>query len=265
MPAVGKGAQHVKRKNRNVSVFGEKYECCLAGVKKGSFPKRRSTSKKKLEFIKIIFGEMKRQQGGEPQAPMALQYANTNNTVYTRYEPGHAGYRPGDTEESEYDQADYVRSNVNVNVNFERSQAPSEANPVNDKKLSDVLTVAIANEDVQKWLSPYAQLFTIGGGVGFVSGLAVKKMGHTLVKYGIGTALTIQLLSYSGYIQFNWKKVQNDVDTFGERLHGTQAIQFIATNIGPILAGFGLDEKLFISKKKKRIKLCLTCLLSSKI
>ncbi|ETO02285.1 hypothetical protein RFI_35152 [Reticulomyxa filosa] len=189
----------------------------------------------------------------ESQPPVAYQY---NMAVDTHVEPGSAGHSPNNVSENESENGG-VRVNVNGNVDgnksINRSQVPSQASVKNLKamivleqqdesadKLSDVLSSAIANEDVQRWLLPYAQIFTVGGGVGFASGLVIKKLGGTAVKYGVGTALAIQLLSYSGYIDFNWEKIKTDINTVGDRLHGTQAMQFIVTNIGPILAGFGL-------------------------
>jgi len=70
------------------------------------------------------------------------------------------------------------------------------------------------NEDplieVLEKLKPYAAKITFGSFVGYCSGSAAKKVGKLLAVLGGLAFIAIQSAAYSGYLQVDWEKVQND-------------------------------------------------------
>ena len=98
--------------------------------------------------------------------------------------------------------------------------------------------------EVKGWLTPYLSIFTLGGGIGFAAGMSTKKMGKVVLKTTIGSLLIIQALNYKGYLSINWDRIKGDINQFAEKKEGTNYMQFLLTNIGPVLAGFGLGFHL---------------------
>ena len=57
----------------------------------------------------------------------------------------------------------------------------------------DAFSDALNNEEVQAWISPYLQLFTLHGGLGFVAGMATKRFGSNALKYVVTGAVCLQV------------------------------------------------------------------------
>jgi uncharacterized membrane protein (Fun14 family) len=59
-------------------------------------------------------------------------------------------------------------------------------------------------------LKPMAMKLSVGGVMGWCSGMALKKVGKA-VAFVVGLGFVgLQTASYAGYIQLNWKKIGND-------------------------------------------------------
>ena len=130
-------------------------------------------------------------------------------------------------------------NNANNNNNNNQNN-----NNRHERQFTDIVSDAINRPDVQSWLLPYASIFTIGGGIGFATGVTAKKMGSVVLKTGIGSLLIVQALSYKGYITINWDNMKQDINQFMQQQQSTNVVQFLVTNIGPVLAGFGLGFHL---------------------
>lgn len=84
--------------------------------------------------------------------------------------------------------------------------------------LKDKNDDAIA-EAIEK-AKPIASKLTFGGIVGYCSGAAAKKVGQAIAIVGGLMFISVQSAVYSGYVDVDWKKVQDDaiakVDTDGD-------------------------------------------------
>eukprot|EP01084_Bolivina_argentea_P045530 83816_1 len=112
------------------------------------------------------------------------------------------------------------------------------------RQFTDVMAEALSRDDVKGWISPYMSIFTIGGGIGFAAGVSAKKMGTYVLKTTIGSLLIIQALKYKGYVDINYNKITNDVNSYMAAKENESYMQFLLANIGPVLAGFGLGFHL---------------------
>eukprot|EP01084_Bolivina_argentea_P084976 153622_1 len=128
--------------------------------------------------------------------------------------------------------------------NVHQNEAYGNERPGHKKQFTDVMTEALQREDVKGWLSPYVSIFTIGGGIGFAAGVSAKKMGTYVLKTTIGSLLLIQALKYKGYLYIEWDNIKYDINSFMDTKQSSSYVQFLLTNIGPVLAGFGLGFHL---------------------
>lgn len=137
-------------------------------------------------------------------------------------------------------------ANVAMDDNKNNNQENKDENnrPGHKREFTDVISEAISRPEVQGWLSPYLSIFTLGGGLGFAAGMSTKKMGKVVLKTTIGSLLIIQALKYKGYLTINWDQIKGDINQFAEKKENTSYMQFLLTNIGPVLAGFGLGFHL---------------------
>lgn len=114
-----------------------------------------------------------------------------------------------------------------------------------EEQFTDIVSDAMNNNTLVKhWLFPYLSIFTIGGSLGFVSGLVMKRAGGNVLKASILPLVIIQLLSYKGYVTVDWDHIKYDINELAKSQQNTNALQFIIANIGPILGGFVLGFHL---------------------
>ena len=120
----------------------------------------------------------------------------------------------------------------------------SNEKPGHKREFTEIISEAIDRPEVKGWLSPYLSIFTLGGGLGFAAGMSTKKMGKVVLKTTISSVLIIQALNYKGYLSINWDRIKSDINSFAATNENTSYMQFLLTNIGPVLAGFGLGFHL---------------------
>ena len=138
----------------------------------------------------------------------------------------------------------YANGAMNNNNNNVHENKDQNERPGHKREFTDVLSEAIERPEIKGWLSPYLSIFTLGGGLGFAAGMSSKKMGKVVLKTTIGSLLIIQALNYKGYLTVNWDRIKSDVNRYAATKENTNYMQFLLTNIGPVLAGFGLGFHL---------------------
>ena len=69
---------------------------------------------------------------------------------------------------------------------------------------------------------PHLSKLTFGSIVGYCSGAAAKKVGKALAVMGGLAFIAVQSAAYSGYVDVNWNKIQDDaisqVDTVSSQI-----------------------------------------------
>lgn len=85
--------------------------------------------------------------------------------------------------------------NEEEDVAFPNPNVPNNAGNSGEKRssITDAVQEALNREDVQSWIAPYLSVFTLHGGIGFVAGMAAKRMGSTAVKYVVTGAVCLQV------------------------------------------------------------------------
>ena len=101
-----------------------------------------------------------------------------------------AFFNPNVQNEEEEDVA-FPNPNVNNPVGGEGSANTGHNH--RRSSLTEAINEALNREDVQSWIAPYLSIFTLHGGVGFVAGMAAKKMGSTALKYVVTGAVCLQV------------------------------------------------------------------------
>ena len=94
-----------------------------------------------------------------------------------------------------------------------QSSDPNEQSyaPEHDHYLPNQTDEVDAISQALDWLKPALGKLTFGGFVGYCSGIAAKKIGKAVAAaIGLGF-IAIQGAVYTGYVDVDWAKVQDDV------------------------------------------------------
>eukprot|EP01062_Namystynia_karyoxenos_P014841 TRINITY_DN1536_c0_g1_i1.p1 TRINITY_DN1536_c0_g1~~TRINITY_DN1536_c0_g1_i1.p1 ORF type:complete len:201 (+),score=80.11 TRINITY_DN1536_c0_g1_i1:93-605(+) len=116
------------------------------------------------------------------------------------------------------------------------------------QKQEETVTVAPSWHEEGQLFSAGSQ-FVFGNGAGYCAGFALKQMMKGAA-FGVGTLfIAVQALSYSGYLDVNWRRVQREVAAQSERVGGVSG--FFNSVVVPVLtfnlpAGTGFTSGLFL-------------------